>query len=94
MSEHVHVVLLPVEGATVSRVLIVLKESVSKPTLLWVREQSPTLRSELAEIPWPAAPVSCAAPSYGRKRARPFISTGSKNGGRPSPCHSFASCST
>jgi putative transposase len=41
MPEHVHLVLLPLPGVKISRILLSIKASVAKRALLWVRNECP-----------------------------------------------------
>ncbi len=49
MPEHVHVVLLPLQGAAISGILTALKQPVSKRALLWAREQTPAFLDRMED---------------------------------------------
>ena len=48
MPEHAHLVLLPHEGATISRILTSIKSSVAKRAFLWARKSSPSVLERMA----------------------------------------------
>jgi putative transposase len=50
MPEHVHVVLLPLEGSKISSILTTIKQSVSKRALLWLQKNRPEFREQLLDI--------------------------------------------
>ena len=50
MPEHVHVLVLPNEGVTVSRILSALKQPVSKRALVYLRRENPEGLTRLADV--------------------------------------------
>jgi putative transposase len=50
MPGHVHIVLLPLSGMKISRILTVIKQSVSKRALLWLRRNAPVYLVQLADV--------------------------------------------
>jgi putative transposase len=50
MPEHAHVVLLPRDGTSISRILTTIKQSVSKTALRWLHENAPGFLARLEEI--------------------------------------------
>lgn len=49
MPEHVHLVLLPKENATVSAILTTIKQSVSKRAIHWLKQNSPEYLNNLKD---------------------------------------------
>lgn len=50
MPEHVHMVLLPLEGTRVSALLSAMKQSVAKRALYWLREHAPDYLTQLEDL--------------------------------------------
>jgi len=50
MPEHVHLLLLPKEGATISAILTTIKKSVSNRALGWLKREAPGFLDQLEDV--------------------------------------------